>query len=174
MSEARIIVAPHDQLTEAEQAAVDAIERQAFADESPSAFEWDGGDETVLLSDDTDRAVSTAAILWRSATLADREIVAGGIGGVATAPDAQGRGFASVTLQAAEAALTSRPVDLLVLFCQPALRPFYEARGWVESPWRTWVVRGGESVVFDEQLTMVKAPQAIEASGDLVIANSPW
>lgn len=58
-----------------------------------------------------------------------------GLGGVITAPDFQGRGFAQILLREATAFMTGElGADFGFLFCLPRLVPFYERLGWQTLP----------------------------------------
>lgn len=53
-----------------------------------------------------------------------------GIGGVMTAPDARGRGYASAAMREAERRMRARRSAFGVLFCEPHNEAFYEGLGW--------------------------------------------
>ena len=77
-----------------------------------------------------DRLVAHAGLLRLPVTIGDTETEVVGVGGVAVAPDRQGRGLARLVVQAAlDHARTMGPQHAL-LFCRPALVPLYQRLGW--------------------------------------------
>jgi aminoglycoside 2'-N-acetyltransferase I len=88
-------------------------------------------DLRVLVQSEADGLVCHVGIFRRSVTWNGRIMHAGGIGGVATRADRRGRGYASVALDAAIQTLKDEgSIDFAMLFCEPQLAPFYDARGW--------------------------------------------
>jgi predicted N-acetyltransferase YhbS len=76
------------------------------------------------------RLVAHTGLLRLPITIGDARTEVVGVGGVAVAPDLQGRGLARLVVTAAlEHARTMGPEHAL-LFCRPPLVPLYERLGW--------------------------------------------
>ena len=70
-------------------------------------------------------------IFFRDAIWDGRKVHIGGIGGVSTRADCQGRGYATLALNAAIRTMRDHEaVRFAMLFCEPHNEAFYEARGW--------------------------------------------
>jgi len=77
-----------------------------------------------------DRLVAHAGLLRLPLAIGDTETEVMGVGGVAVAPDMQGRGLARLVVTAAlDHARTLGPQHAL-LFCRPSLVPLYQRLGW--------------------------------------------
>ncbi|CAM5529683.1 GNAT family N-acetyltransferase [Streptomyces purpurascens] len=77
-----------------------------------------------------DRLVAHAGLLRLPVAMGDVETEVVGVGGVAVAPDMQGRGLARLVVRAAlDHARTMGPQHAL-LFCRPALVALYQRLGW--------------------------------------------
>ncbi|MER5966500.1 GNAT family N-acetyltransferase [Streptomyces sp. NPDC002057] len=96
---------------------------------------------------DGDRLVAHAGLLRLPVAIGGAETEVVGVGGVAVAPDMQGRGLARLVVAAAlDHARTLGPRHAL-LFCRPPLVPLYQRLGWhpldqdvlVEQPGARWV-----------------------------------
>jgi aminoglycoside 2'-N-acetyltransferase I len=85
----------------------------------------------VLVQDELQGVVCHVGVYRREVTWNGQKMRAGGIGGVATLPDSQRRGHASIALNAAIQTLKDEgATDFALLFCEPHNAPFYMARGW--------------------------------------------
>lgn len=77
-----------------------------------------------------DRLVAHAGLLRLPVAIGDTETEVVGVGGVAVAPDMQGRGLARLVVTTAlDHARTMGPRHAL-LFCRPPLVPLYHRLGW--------------------------------------------
>lgn len=93
---------------------------------------WRPKDVHLLLELDGE-PVSHVGLLRHEIRSANRSLRLAGFGGVITVPEAQKRGYASKLMQhATQLALVEWVLDAGLLFCLPALVPFYESLGWRE------------------------------------------
>jgi predicted GNAT family N-acyltransferase len=115
-----------------------------------------------FITEEDGRAVSHVGVLKTSVRAGGREVAVGGIGGVVTVPEAQGRRHVHAAMRrAAEFMCEKLRVEFGMLFCLPRLAPFYAGLGWqlVEetiefeqptgktvSPFRVMVLPCGERV----------------------------
>ena len=89
--------------------------------------------EVHLLLELNGRPLSHVGLLRHEVRGSNRSLRLAGFGGVITVPEAQKRGYASQLMQhAAHLVLTGWSMDAGMLFCLPALLPYYERLGWRE------------------------------------------
>ena len=100
----------------------------------------------------------------------------GGIGGVATHPASQGKGYASQSMrEAAKRFQEELQVDYALLFCRPQLVPFYNRLGWKSFEGKVFVEQPKARIDFTANGAMVldvkeKAP----LDGVLDLNGLPW
>ena len=84
-----------------------------------------------IIVDDDGQAMSHVGLLQHTVFVDEQPVKVGGVGGVATALDAQRKGYARHALRYAEDFMCNEwGVDFGFLFCFERLRPFYESLGW--------------------------------------------
>ncbi len=77
------------------------------------------------------KLVSHLRIIERISMLDGKDVLAGGLGAVMTAPGHHGNGFASIALRESERLIFDEiRADIGVLVCLPHLVPFYMKRRW--------------------------------------------
>lgn len=102
-----------------------------------------------------DRLVAHAGLLRLPVAIGDVETEVVGVGGVAVAPDMQGRGLARRVVTAAlDHARTMGPQHAL-LFCRPPLVPLYQRLGWHPLDKEVHVEQPGNRLVVMPLRTMV-------------------
>ena len=110
---------------------------------------WRPKDVHLLLELDG-KLVSHVGLLRHEVRSGTRSVRLAGFGGVITVPEAQKRGHASDLMQfATNLALVEWVMDAGLLFCLPALVPFYEGLGWREVQ---------HSVLIDQPSGRISAP----------------
>ncbi|MFG2839371.1 GNAT family N-acetyltransferase [Streptomyces zaomyceticus] len=104
---------------------------------------------------DGERLVAHAGLVRIPVAIGDAETEMVGLGGVAVAPDMQGRGLARVVVAAAlDHARTLGP-DHAILFCRPPLVALYQRLGWHPVGQDVRVAQPGARVVVMPLRTMV-------------------
>ncbi|MEU1418418.1 GNAT family N-acetyltransferase [Kitasatospora sp. NPDC005751] len=93
------------------------------------------------------RLVAHAGLLPLPLTVGGTDTEAVGVGGVAVAPDARGRGLARVVVGAALAHARTLGPRYALLFCRPPLVALYERLGWREAAGEVLVEQPGGRVV---------------------------
>lgn len=84
----------------------------------------------VLVHSD-DELVSHVRVIERISILDGKNVLAGGIGALMTAPGHHGEGFASMALRESERLIFDEiRAEIGVLLCLPTLVPFYRNRRW--------------------------------------------
>ena len=95
-------------------------------------IEWSDSMWTVFIRDDNDKLVSYMGLITRDAKFDGDSFFIGGIGGVATHPDARRQGYAGFGLKkSAEVLRNELKVDFSLLVCRDELIPYYQKFGWI-------------------------------------------
>jgi GNAT superfamily N-acetyltransferase len=116
-----------------------------------------------------------ASILKHSVMVNDRGVPVGGVGGVITMPAFQGEGHATAVLNyLANYLRCDLKLPFGMLFCRPALAPFYGRLGWkliedtvyIQQPQRT----------MESPLPVMSASYSNEAwpRGSVYLNSEPW
>lgn len=87
--------------------------------------------EWHFITEEDGRSVSHVGVLKTTVRAGGEEVTVGGIGGVVTVPEAQGRRHVhAAMLRVSEFMREKLRVEFGMLFCLPRLAPFYAAQGW--------------------------------------------
>jgi hypothetical protein len=84
-----------------------------------------------FITEDEGRPLSHVGVLKTTVKAGGLDVTVGGIGGVVTVPEAQGRRYIHAGMRrAAEFICEELKVDAGMLFCLQRLAPFYARQGW--------------------------------------------
>ncbi len=119
--------------------------------------------------------VSHAGLVKHTIQVGGRAVAVAGFGGVLTHPDHQGRGFARLAMQEAEAhARAAMDVPFGALFCKEQMQPWYEQMGWRTVREQVWIEQPQGTVAMPMPM-MVKALGAETwPAGAIVVGCFPW
>lgn len=122
------------------------------------------------------RLVSSLGALVRHATHDGRPVLIGGMGGVATHPEARRRGYAALAARRAhEFFLEHGEIAFSLLVCEPGLIEYYGRLGWREFDGRLMVRQRGERAEFTFNRVMLRAVNAAApSSGVIDLLGPPW
>lgn len=100
----------------------------------------------------------------------------GGIGGVMTHPQRQGKGYASLAMQAAaDRFKADLGVSFALLFCRPHLVDFYKRFGWKVFSGRVFVEQPSGKMEFSANGAMVlDVLETAPTDGELDLNGLPW
>lgn len=128
-----------------------------------------------VLVETSDHLACHVGIYWRNATWNGQKMRIGGIGGVATREDCRRRGYASIALDAAIQTLRDeRATDFALLFCEPRLAPFYEARRWRAFKGDILAEQHGRTARFDALAPYVFDLKRAPREGVIDLCGLPW
>ena len=105
----------------------------------------------------------------------EQTLLVGGIGGVVTRGDAQGKGYAGRLLRHAVAFFKSEwKVDAGMLFCFERLVPYYAAQGWqlIESP--VLIEQPAGQVEYPARAMMLPIGSSQWPQGAVQVNGLPW
>jgi len=122
-----------------------------------------------------DAWVSVVEVLEHVIEVGGRGVRIAGIGGVSTAPEHRGRGYATAALEAAARfAFDDLRVEIGMLFCDERMVPFYERLGWRLVERRCRCVGRGHREAFEERF-MILAPDGTELpEGEIDLRGPLW
>lgn len=157
-------------------------------EERKTLFEWDEfvfGVEDVsyswrpktyhFITEEDGRVVSHVGVLEETVRAGGQDVRVGGIGGVVTVPEAQGRHFVHAAMRrASEFVCAELKAEFGMLFCLQRLMPFYARQGWqlVE-----------ETIEFEQPSGRVISPFRVMVlpcgarawpAGKIEVASFPW
>jgi GNAT superfamily N-acetyltransferase len=132
----RIDLHATDELTEADRAALEVLNRLANppGQDASARLTWAGPEDglyTVRVWDEQDRLVSSASVCQRIISLNDQPLCAGGIRQVMTHADARRQGYGRAAVQTATDVIWRHVApDLALLLSSAMAVPFYLSLGW--------------------------------------------
>jgi aminoglycoside 2'-N-acetyltransferase I len=140
------------------------------------SFQWAPAQWSVLVWTAEGRLIAHVGIVAREGTLDGVPVKIGGIGGVKTHPQAQGRGYASAALRRAATTLhDDHHVAFSLLVCQEHLLPFYGRLGWLPFPGRLVVEQPSGPTVFTINRPMVLTGLCPAPQGGVIdLRGLPW
>ena len=134
---------------------------------------WAHADKRIFIGLDKD-IVCHVGLYLRNAKDGDREVRIGGIGGVMTLPDAQGKGCASAAMRQAEKLMKEADCDFGLLFCEPHNVSFYERLGWHVFDGDVFCEQPEGRVKFDMMHAMVLPVCGTPQSHTIDLCGLPW
>lgn len=121
------------------------------------------------------KAVSHVGLLRHEVSVAGESMTVGGIGGVVTLPEAQGRGFARRLMKRAmEVAERDSQVDAGLLFCLERLVPYYEALGWQLVNDRVLIEQPNGKIGSPLKVMVLPCGGFVWPVGEVELNSFPW
>ena len=138
-------------------------------------FSWARPQWSILVWDQ-DELVSRVGLITREISSNGETKLIGGVGGVMTHPDKQGKGYASQGMREASRIFNSElGVAFALLFCRPHLVEFYERLDWKPFEGLVFVEQPGGRVEFSANGAMVlDGQQPAPLQGVLDLNGLPW
>lgn len=125
-----ITIKPGDSLSTDEWRQVDWVSEAAYAGETGD-YTWSDEHDWVVMGSLDGQIVSCLILIERTGKIDGQPVRLGGIGGVATHPDAQRKGYARQVMLAAVDFMRDRlGVEFGLLVCTPELNDYYARMGW--------------------------------------------
>jgi predicted GNAT family N-acyltransferase len=138
-------------------------------------FEWTSPQWSILVWDQ-DELVSRVGLLTREVLSNGETKFIGGIGGVMTHPERQGKGYASHALSEASKICNSElGVAFALLFCRPHLVEFYKRFQWKPFEGQVFVEQSQGKIEFSANGSMVlDVKEQAPLNGILDLNGLPW
>ena len=139
-------------------------------------LQWRPKDVHFILEVDG-RPASHVGVLKHTVSAGGTPVVVGGLGGVVTVPEMQGRGLAQKGMRHAAAFMREEMgVEFGLLFCLDRLKGFYESLGWRHVPERTEVEQsaGPITMPFNTMVLPCGGGEREWPAGEIKLNSLPW
>jgi aminoglycoside 2'-N-acetyltransferase I len=159
---------------------IDALDHLAFAgddiDDDPefSSVQWASHDWMVLGFLDGE-LVTQLCLPKREITVGSEKVWVAGIGGMATHPDYQHKGYGSALLRATESFMRDEiRVPFGLLICADSTRPFYELARWQHVANALYYRRENKKLILHTSVMILKLNDQQWPAGEIDLCGSPW
>jgi predicted acetyltransferase len=133
MTELVVRIVARIEITPEMESRINELDHLAFSavmDDELKDIQWSESDEMALGNID-DILVSQLGLVYRQIRVGETDLQVAGVGGVATHPLYQHRGYSSQLLvKTREILFNAQRVPFGLLICEEKLEPFYAACGW--------------------------------------------
>jgi predicted GNAT family N-acyltransferase len=138
-------------------------------------FEW-AAPQWSLFVWDQHELVSRVGLITREIVSNGENKIIGGLGGVMTHPQKQGKGYASYAMHEAAKIFDSEfGVAFALLFCRPHLVKFYGGLGWKSFDGQVFVEQSQGKIEFSANGAMViDVKETAPLQGILDLNGLPW
>jgi predicted N-acetyltransferase YhbS len=157
------------------------VERRALFGWADNVFGSDDGlykwrpKDYHFVTEDEGRALSHVGVLKTTVKAGGRDVTVGGIGGVVTVPEAQGRGHVQAAMRrAAEFMCEELGVEAGMLFCLQGLVPFYARQGWRLLEDETEFEQPSGRMVSPYRVMVLPCGAYEWPTGRVEVAGLPW
>ena len=139
-----------------------------------AAFRW-RPKELHFITEEEWRALSHVGLVRAKVRAGGREVTVGGVGGVVTRPEAQGRHLVHAAMQeAARYMCADMGVEFGMLFCLPRLAPFYERQGWRLVEEEVEIEQPDGNVVWPYHVMVLPCGAREWPAGRVEVGGLPW
>lgn len=128
-----------------------------------------------FIAEEGGRALSHVGVIKTTVGVGGREVTVGGVGGVVTVPEAQGRHLVHASMrQAAEFICHELGADFGMLFCLPRLEPFYARQGWRAIVDEVEIDQPAGKVVWPYRVMVRPCGERVWPAGRVEVGGLPW
>jgi GNAT superfamily N-acetyltransferase len=159
---------------------IDALDHLAFAgdtiDDDPefSSIQWASPD-WMALGFLNDELITQLCLPKREIRVGDEKVWVAGIGGMATHPEHQHKGYGSALLRATESFMRDEMrVSFGLLICADATRPFYELARWQHVADKLYYQQENKKLTLHISVMILKLNDQNWSAGEIDLCGSPW
>ncbi len=128
-----------------------------------------------FVTEEGGRAVSHVGVLKTQVKAGGRALTVGGVGGVVTVPEAQGRRLVHEAMrQAASFICHELGAEFGMLFCLPRLAPFYARQGWLPVEDEVEIEQPAGKVVWPYHVMVLPCGEGTWPAGRVEVGGLPW
>jgi predicted N-acetyltransferase YhbS len=139
-----------------------------------AAYRW-RSKELHFITEEDGRAVSHVGLIKTKVSVGGREVTVGGVGGVVTVPEAQGRRLVHAAMREAAAYMCAEMgVEFGMLFCLPRLVPFYERQGWQLVEEEVEIEQPSGKVAWPYRVMVRPCGERKWPAGKIEVGGLPW
>lgn len=137
-------------------------------------YRWRPKDYHFITEEDG-RPLSHVGVVQAWVDVNGRRLRVGGIGGVVTRPEAQGRHLVHAAMQQASAFICHElGAEFGMLFCLPRLEPFYARQGWQALEDEIEIEQPAGRVVWPFRVMVKPCGERVWPSGRVEVEGLPW
>ena len=180
MIELQVRFTPQAELTPKLQQDIDLLDKLAFAgediDDDPefSSIQWASPD-WMALGFLNGELVTQLCLPKREIRVGNEKIWVAGIGGMATHPDHQHKGYGSTLLRATEAFMRAEmQVPFGLLICAYETRPFYELARWQFAADKLYYSQDNQRRTLNTCVMVLPLENRAWRTGEIDLCGSPW
>jgi hypothetical protein len=139
-----------------------------------AAFRW-RPKEMHFVTEEGGQALSHVGLIKTLVRAGGQEVTVGGIGGVVTRPEAQGRRLVHAAMrETARYMCEELGVEFGMLFCLPRLTPFYEQQGWRLVEEEVEIDQPDGPVVWPYHVMVLPCGAREWPAGHVEVGGLPW
>lgn len=128
-----------------------------------------------FITEDEGRALSHVGVIKTAVRAGGREVSVGGIGGVVTVPEAQGRQYVHAAMrQAADFIRHELGAEFGMLFCLPRLAAFYARQGWRVVEEEVEIEQPAGKIVWPYHVMVWPCGERAWPAGRIEVGGLPW
>ena len=128
-----------------------------------------------FITEEGGRPLSHVGVIKTMVSVGGRQLTVGGVGGVVTVPEAQGRHLVHAAMrQAAEFICRELGADFGMLFCLPRLEPFYARQGWQTLEDEAEVEQPAGKIVWPYRVMVRPCGERVWPAGRVEVGGLPW
>jgi hypothetical protein len=128
-----------------------------------------------FIAEEGGRPLSHVGVVKTSVSVGGRQLTVGGVGGVVTVPEAQGRHLVHAGMrQAAEFICHELGADYGMLFCLPRLEPFYARQGWLAVEDEVEIDQPDGKRVWPYRVMVRPCGERVWPAGRVEVGGLPW
>ncbi|HST52782.1 MAG TPA: GNAT family N-acetyltransferase [Pyrinomonadaceae bacterium] len=162
-----------DRLTDEERKILFEWSENVFGDDD-AKYQWRPKDYHFVTEEDG-RVISHVGVLKTTVRAGGIDVTVGGVGGVVTVPEAQGRRLVHAGMRrAAEFICSELKAEFGVLFCLERLRAFYARQGWQLVEETIEFEQPSGKVVSPFRLMVLPCGSRAWPAGKVEVAGFPW
>ena len=128
-----------------------------------------------FITEEEGRVLSHVGVVKTAVRAGGREVTVGGVGGVVTRPEAQGRRLVhDAMLQAADFICRELGAEFGMLFCLPRLAPFYARQGWLMVEDEVEIEQPAGNIVWPFRVMVRPCGARDWPAGRIEVGGLPW
>lgn len=160
-------------LTEEERQALFGWGENIFGIEDAN-YRWRPKDFHFITEEDG-RPLSHVGVIKTTVSAGGREVTVGGVGGVVTVPEAQGRHLVHAAMRQADEFIRHElGAEFGLLFCLPRLAPFYARQGWLLVEEEIEIEQPSGKVTWPYHVMAKPCGERVWPAGRVEVGGLPW
>jgi GNAT superfamily N-acetyltransferase len=128
-----------------------------------------------FITEEGGRPLSHVGVIKTVVRAGETAVTVGGVGGVATRPEAQGRRFVHAAMrQASDFICRELGAEFGMLFCLPRLAPFYARQGWQMVEGEVEIEQPAGKVIWPYHVMVLPCGGRAWPPGRIEVGGMPW